>query len=658
MCGIAALFSLNSKQIDKRSSILQMIAAVRHRGPDAWGIYTSSQVALGHVRLSILDLEGGYQPMETEHFTITFNGEIYNHVELRAELKKNGAVFRTKSDTEVILKAFEAYGTSAIPLLNGQFAFIIWDKTEKRIIAVRDRYGICPLYYLQHQGVLYFSSEMKAFDSIDGFNRLFDPEHLLEHALLWNTLGDETVYKNIKSLPPGTFEVFKNPLESTRQRYYEIGESNLDPKPENLGEAIEELRFLLDDAVKLRLRSDVPVAAYLSGGIDSSVVTHITQRISNQRLHTFGVGFTDKEFDESAYQKEMALYAGTNHHQITCDYKTLNDHFLDAMYHFERPVFRTAGIPLFLLSNSVRDNNVKVVLTGEGGDEILYGYDSYKEIKLLDFWRRNPSSRLRPLLLKKLYPHLMHYNNPKQFGLIRMYYEGFLKENTRELGGLNIRVHNNQVILNFFNKDHGLEFSKEKLINRIKSILPDNFHNWTPLQQNQFLEMKTLLSGYLLSSQADRMSMAHGVEGRYPFLDHRVVDRLFYFPDNFKLNGFLQKFLLSEAYKGEIPESITKRPKKPYTAPDLKSFYYGGKLSEQAAFFLSNGLIKQYGIFDTPSVDRFLKKYERRIPVEIGYRDNMLITFLLSCQMACFWAKNPKTRTLNDNLKKVDIMEE
>jgi asparagine synthase (glutamine-hydrolysing) len=255
-------------------------------------------------------------------------------------------------------------------------------------------------------------------------------------------------------------------------------------------------------------------------------------------------------------------------------------------------------------------------------------------------------------LLKKLYPHLQHYKDPRQFGLIRLYYEGFLKDYNNELVGLNIRIYNNKAISNFFNKDLHIAYDKEKLLEKVKRILPPNFNDWTLLQKNQFLEFKTLLSGYLLSSQGDRMSMAHSVEGRYPFLDHRLIEKLFYYPDNFKLKIFSQKYLLGKAFQHVIPDSIINRPKRPYMAPDLKSFFSRGKLTEQAAYFLSDSLLDQYGIFDKKVVSMLIKKFERRMPEEIGYRDNMTLTFVLSCQMANYWACNPKKTSLDmDKLK-------
>jgi asparagine synthase (glutamine-hydrolysing) len=223
--------------------------------------------------------------------------------------------------------------------------------------------------------------------------------------------------------------------------------------------------------------------------------------------------------------------------------------------------------------------------------------------------------------------------------------------------GLNIRVHNNCILSNFFNKDCNIELGNGELLENVKSILPGNFDSWSLLQKNQFLEMKTLLSGYLLSSQGDRMSMAHSVEGRYPFLDHRLVEKIFYYPDVFKLNGFSQKHILRKAFRRFIPASIIDRPKMPYQAPDLKSFFKGGSLSETASHFLSRNMIKKYGVFDEKYVDKFIRKFQKGVPDQIGYRDNMLATFLLSSQIASYWMKNPVAHRLEDRLKVVEIID-
>jgi len=656
MCGIAAIYNKKQQKPFLKDLIIRMISCLTHRGPDGSGIYIADNIALGQRRLSIIDLAGGNQPMITDRYVIIYNGEIFNYIELREELKQNEDIhFNTTCDTEVVIRAFEVYGLDALAKFNGQFALVLWDKKEKKLIIARDRYGVRPLYILHHNNSYYFASELKAFDTIEGYERRFDTENLFEHALMWNTLDDATVYEKIRSLPSGTCEIYQEGRCIKKIRYYEIGES-LPSQTTDFKTALDEFTSLLNDAVKLRLRSDVPVATYLSGGIDSSVITYLTSLHNKETFKTFSVSFEDKDFDESAFQQEMVKRLNSDHFELLINYSMIDENFLEAVYHLERPVFRTAPVPLFLLSKMVHDEGIKVVLTGEGADEVLFGYDSFKEVKLLDFWAKHPESAIRPLLLKKLYPHLQHYKDPRQFGLIRLYYEGFLNDYNNELVGLNIRIYNNKALSNFFNKDLHIFYSKEKILEKTKKILPSNFDNWTLLQKNQFLEFKTLLSGYLLSSQGDRMSMAHSVEGRYPFLDHRLIEKLFYYPDNFKLRIFSQKYLLGKAFQQVIPESIINRPKRPYMAPDLKSFFSKGKLTEHAAYFLSDNLLDQYGIFDKKIVSMLIKKFERKMPDEIGYRDNMALTFVLSCQMANYWARNPKKNCLA--LKQLKIYEE
>ena len=414
----------------------------------------------------------------------------------------------------------------------------------------------------------------------------------------------------------------------------------------------------MDDSVKLRLRSDVPVGAYLSGGIDSSVVLHLIRNHTKRKFKTFSITFDDPEYDESEYQQDMVKHINSEHYSVNINYEKIDRAFPEAVYHFERPVFRTAPVPLYLLSEIVRANDIKVVLTGEGADEILWGYDSYKELMLLEFWSKYPESKIRPQLIKKLYPHLSYYKDENQYGMMKLFYEDFLRDYDNELASLNIRIHNNKILQNYFDKENNIDFNKDQLIKELKPWLPDNYESFTLLQKNQYLEMRTLLSGYLLSSQGDRMSLAHSVEGRYPFLDHRVVDMLFTMKEDYKLNGFNQKFLLKESYKEQIPRSIIKRPKRPYMAPDLKSFVMkDGKLTDNASFFLSNDLVTDYNIFNPKWVNRFINKFQNGVPDSIGYRDNMIITFILSTQIAKYWSKNPRQRILADDLLTVNIID-
>jgi len=654
MCGIVGILGFEPNQEIRAEAIIEMTSTLQHRGPDGFGYYISPEVALGQTRLSIIDLATGDQPFTTEKSIIVYNGEVYNYIEIRRELEEHGIRFKSTSDTEVIVRAYEFYGEQCLSKFNGQFAFLIWNKEKKEIFAARDRFGIRPLFILNYKDHFFFSSELKAFDTIKNYKRQFDIDHLFEHALYWNSIADSTVFKNIRSLPEGTFLLMKDGRIIQEKRYYEIGEK----KPthtKNYHEAKEEFNSLLEDAVKLRLRSDVPVGAYLSGGIDSSVITHLIHKNKPDRLKTFSITFENKEFDESEYQKEMIRSINSDHVFLNINNEKIDNAFPMAVYHAERPIFRTAAIPLFLLSEKVRENNIKVVLTGEGADELLYGYDSYKELKMLKFWSKYPDSRLRPLLIKKLYPHLTHYNNNEMYGLMKMYYEGFLNDFENPLASLNIRMHNNKAIENYFNKDFQINFKKEAIISEIQKILPSNYNSWNIYQKNQFLEMKTLLSGYLLSSQGDRMSLAHSIEGRYPFLDHRIVDSLFYIDGEYKMKGLSQKHLLRDSFAGSIPDSIINRPKKPYISPDLSSFFRDGKPTENTCFFLNDTIIKDYGIWDPKYVSRFLNKFRNGVPENVGYRDNMLICFMLSTQIIQYWINNPIKYQLKEKDFKIKI---
>ena len=593
--------------------------------------------------------------MRRGRFTIAFNGEIFNHLELRAELEAEGHSFVTQSDTEVLLAAFEHWGTEALPRLNGQFAFVLWDREIRECTVARDRYGIRPLYVLEFGNAIYFASEMKAFDSIPGFSRSFDVPCLFEHGLFWNTLSDRTVYQGIRSVEAGTYERFDAGGRRVVGRYHQIGEQHMEC-PRTFEGAIEMLRDKLTRATALRLRSDVPVGNYLSGGIDSSVITLLTDRLRTDTFRTFSIAFEDASFDESTYQREMTDLLDSNPHTREISYEDIDKNFERAVWHGERPLFRTAPVPLYLLAKDVRAGDIRVVLTGEGADEILWGYDSYKELKLLQFWARQPESSWRPLLIRTLYPHLAHFKDSKQFGLMRMFYEGFLGSYDNALAGLNIRVHNNRILTKYFRPEHCEGLDGEWLRSRVEPQIPASSESWSLLQRNQFLEMRTLLPGYLLSSQGDRMSLAHGIEGRYPFLDHEVVEWAFHLPDDYKMKLLSQKHLLRESFRRELPASIVDRPKQPYQAPDLLSFFREGKLSRTAAKWLTARSLEDVGIFDPKMVARLLAKFGRGVPERIGYRDNMVICFLLSTQMAAHHASHPQAASpLDPDLRTVDI---
>lgn len=656
MCGITGFISNDDSQT-KKNIISRMSASLAHRGPDAWGRYINAQVALGHRRLSIIDLHAGHQPMIDTSSVISFNGEIFNYLELRKELESEGAQFRTDSDTEVALKAIERWGTGAFARFNGQFAILFWNKARHELTVARDHYGIRPLYYALTENRAIFASEMKAIDASGWVRRTWSGPSLLVHGLLWNTLSDDTVYNEIRSLPPGSWAVFSaNARMIKRGTYYRLGE-NPPETPDNYEEAKIHFRSMMERSVALQLRSDVPVGCYLSGGIDSSVTSSLARDVKGDRFKTFSVAFEDKAYDESEYQRLMVDRLGSEHHQELISADTIDANFLDATHHFERPVFRTAPVPLYMLSARVRRENVKVVLTGEGADEILCGYDVFKEIKLLEAWEGGATEIEIAKVLAQLYPHLEHYSESGNSGLMRMYYEGFLGKTGGPWAGLAIRMHNNRILEKYLNKDLKAGMSEEEIESLLLRELPDYVLEWPALKRNQYLEMKTLLEGYLLSSQGDRMAMAHGIEGRYPFLDPGIVEWAFAIPLDWKLNGYRQKFMLQDTFKDILPNQITNRPKRPYMAPDLAAFIRDGEPTEQARRFLSPTSIEDYGIFDQKMVERLLFKYKRRGMEGIGYRDNMLVSFILSAQMAEHWIRNPVTEPTGEELCTIDVQE-
>lgn len=642
MCGIAGIFGPGMPNPERARVVSLMLGRIAHRGPDAWGTSIDPGMGLGHVRLSIVDLADGHQPFVIDDDALSFGGEIFNHVELRQELEAAGERFRTRSDTEVLLRALRRWGLDALPRLDGQFAFLHWNRRARRLVAARDRYGILPLYLTEHEGHTYFGSEVKAFDAVPGLRRRLDPPNVLEHGLLWNTLADRTVWAGIRSVEPGTCLVLEPGRPERCVRYYRLGQGTSEPVPATFEEAKRLLREKLSDSVRLRLRSDVPVGNYLSGGIDSSVVALLTDRLRTDRFRTFSIAFADPLLDESRYQALMGTRLRTEPFTVRIEAADIAENFERAIHFAERPVFRTAPVPLLLLSRHVRDAGIRVVLTGEAADEILWGYDSFKELKVLRFWARAPRSRLRPQLLRTLYPHLAHYRDGAQFGQLRMFYEGFLDAWDGPLAGLAFRVHNNAILRSYLRSEHRRALTEEALVDRVRQATGPAPEQLGLLQRNQVLEMRTLLPGYLLSSQADRMALANGVEGRFPFLDHRLVEWVFQLPDRFKLPRLEHKHLLREAFRDDLPAEIVDRSKHPYQAPDLKAFFVDGRPTELVREHLGGAAIEEVGVFEPRTVQRFMDKFASGVPERLGYRDNMIFCFLLSTQIAARHARDAR----------------
>ncbi|MBU0982718.1 MAG: asparagine synthase (glutamine-hydrolyzing), partial [candidate division Zixibacteria bacterium] len=351
MCGIAGFFQVAGTKPPDRELIGRMVNIIRHRGPDEFGVYMDNKCVLGQARLSIIDLAGGCQPMCNEDGSvwITFNGEIFNYVELRPELEKLGHVFKTRSDTEVIIHAYEQWGRDCMSRFNGQFAFAIYDRNRQSLFMTRDRLGIRPVFYTQQNGRFYFASEIKSIFCDPQVTRRLDYRGLDEIFTWWTTAPPRTAFEGINELEAGTWLQLEDGRISTG-RYWTNEFPEVFDNKRSIGSWTEELRELLIDSVRLRLRADVPVGSYLSGGLDSSATTALIKHFTDTRVETFSVAFTDKAYDESGYQTQMAAHLGTNHHTVKCDYHDIAETFPKVIWHTERPVVRTAPTPLFLLS--------------------------------------------------------------------------------------------------------------------------------------------------------------------------------------------------------------------------------------------------------------------------------------------------------------------
>lgn len=633
MCGIAGYLANRQGELPTEMLLQNMIRALAHRGPDEQGIHIEQKVGLAHARLSIIDPAGGHQPMANDDETIwiSFNGEIFNYIELRDDLKQRGHRFRTSSDTEVILRLYEEKGLNFLSLLNGDFAIAIWDGQRQRLMLARDRMGVRPIYFTQNEEGLYFASEIKALLQVPKVTAELDELALDQIFTFWFPLAPRTAFKNISEIPPAHVLLVQNGHVELRRYWrldYPDAEDLVDQHDEN--EIAEELRYLLSDATRIRLRSDVPVGAYLSGGLDSSILTAIVNKIAPDRLQTFAVMFESDEFDERKFQQEMVKVLDTNHEATLCTGHDIGVMFPDVIRSTERPILRSAPTPLFALSRLVRQHGLKVVLTGEGADEVFAGYDIFKEAKLRRFCACQPGSKFRPLLFKRLYPYLPNLQNQSQ-----KYLEAFFKvgmsDNDNPLYSHLPRYRTTSGAKMFFSSDLKNKLNDYDALEELRDSLPDDFSRWHPLSQAQYLETAHLLPGYILSSQGDRVSMAHSIEGRYPFLDHRVVEFAAKIPPEMKIRGLREKHILRKSMSDLLPKGIGNRPKQPYRAPDALSFT-GQDAPDYVGEVLSPKALAETGYFNPKAVGKLHEKCEAQ-QHRTGTRDNQAFLGVLSTQL-------------------------
>lgn len=608
-----------------------MLEPLYNRGPDGQGTYLDeSHVAgLAHARLSIIDLAGGAQPIHNEDRTVwvTFNGEIFNYVELRAELEQAGHRFYTHTDTEVIVHLYEEHGLRFVERLNGQFAVGLWDARARRLVLARDRAGILPLFYALEGGRLVFASEVKSL--LRGLSR----RPAMNHAALdqvftfWSPVGAATLFEGVEQLQPGQILVAEDGRVSTSFYWNWAFREPGDYLKGSVEDLARELHDLLADATRIRLRADVPVGAYLSGGLDSTALVALMCE-GGVKPNTFSLAFEDPGLDESEHQLAAATHFGVNHRTIRVGDGHIRDGFVRTVWRAETPFLRCAPIPLMALSALAHRSDCKVVMTGEGADEVFGGYDLFKEAKIRRFWARRPDSKWRARLLQRLYPYLDITSARGQ-----AYSEAFFGSG---LAGTESAffAHGPRWKTTAQGKALFSDETRERLdgvdaVAGFAQALPAGFANWDPFNQSQYVEAKSLLAGYLLSTQGDRMLMANSVEGRFPYLDHRVIEFANALDPRLKMRVLNEKYLLKKALGPQLPPAIAARKKQPYRSPDSKAFEAGGTEFVEDALSVAN--LKRAGYFDPARVQLLWRKVKSGRAV--SYKDSITFVGVLSTQV-------------------------
>jgi asparagine synthase (glutamine-hydrolysing) len=557
MCGIAG-FVTSASGADASTVLAELARVVAHRGPDDEGFYQSTtrsrshQVGLAHRRLSIIDLATGHQPLANEDGTvqIVFNGEIYNFPDLRRELESHGYRFATRSDTEVIVYAYEKWGEACVERLRGMFAFALWDARRERLLLARDRFGEKPLFLHDVPGGIVFASEIKSLLAYPGIRASVNHEALWEYFAYRYAPGPSTLFAGVRKLPPGCYALWERGV-LTETRYYTPPDRNplpATPLPEDpVGAFLEKL----DESVRIRMISDVPFGAFLSGGIDSSAVVALMARHSSQPVNTFSVGFAESAFSELRYAKAIADQFQTKHHEVTISQEHLMEH-LPALVRFrDAPVAEPSDIPIYLLSKEAR-NTVKMVLTGEGSDEILGGYPKHVFEPYVPWYRFCPAA-VRWGIFEPIARALPYRFHRAKTAIVNFGLDRFEERMPRWFGALSDQERRDLIDLpERAYTDRSVQFDTPTGNSALRRILYFDQTSWLP---DNLLE------------RGDRMSMAASLEVRLPFVDHELAALVSRLPDRYRVRGATTKWLLREAMKRLLPSAILKRPKVGFRVP-------------------------------------------------------------------------------------------
>jgi asparagine synthase (glutamine-hydrolysing) len=601
MCGIAGIVSVDGLAADAGARAARMRDVLTHRGPDEAGLYIDAFAALAHRRLSIVDLSAGQQPMSNEDGTvwIAFNGEIYNHADVRRELEPRGHRYRTHCDTETIVHGYEEWGAECVHRLRGMFAVAIWDATARRLLLVRDRLGIKPLYWSRAGGTLLFASEIKAILASGLIEAEANTAVIPEVLSTRYTSSAATMFRGVHKLLPGHVLTFSDGTLDIRQ-YWDIPVGSSSEGAGHAAEVVAEFRARLEESVRLRLMADVPLGMFLSGGIDSSAIAALMARMIDRPLQTFSVAFKERAFNELEYARAVARTVGAVAHEIVIDDHDFFAALPRLVWHEDEPIAHPSSVPLYFVSELARQH-VKVVLTGEGSDELLAGYGKY--LRLAWNWRagtvyeRLVPSAVRASIARSVVPRLprtlARYADRTFLAMERtpesMFFDNFAA----------IRLADQRWLLSPGLREAATG-SRAYAAARAHFDRPNG--RSTLLDRLLYADLKTYLVELLMKQ--DQMSMAASIESRVPFLDHHLVEFAAKLPDEWKLSGLTTKRVLREAMKGLLPESILNRPKMGFPVPFAA--WVRGPWHNVAREVLLDRRSRERGLINPPAVDRLL----------------------------------------------------
>jgi len=615
MCGIAGFTQFKPGNPLKMKHLEDMTEALKHRGPDDKGFYQKGPVGLGMTRLAIIDLANGAQPISNERGTIwvVFNGEIYNHLELRGQLEEAGHRFATKSDTEVLVHAYEEYGDKFVSKLRGMFAFALWDQTFQKLMLARDHVGVKPLYYTTADGSLLFGSEIKALLAVPTVARQVDSKQILTLMTLQYVPAPDTLFKGIRKLPAGHYLICQSGKILTRP-YWQLPQASPaagDGKTSSDMEKnmVEELRSRFFASVKEQMMSDVPLGAFLSGGLDSSLVVASMTHQTQKAVKTYSVGFENEhDFNELKYAQTVSKFLKSQHREIMVDAQMLNDLIPRLVKYQDDPVIDPAVLPTFVVSLFARQE-VKVVLTGEGADELFGGYRRYSfdqlsgGVRLIPGWLK----AMVPFVTNRMkdpYKQAWHALNKQDLVKRHMAWSRLcLEETLQGLAGEKL----------LYEMEHSkVEESLERIF---EGAEPYGFDN---LNLMLYMDLKTWLPDDLLS-KVDRMSMAASLEARVPYLDHRLVEFAFSLPSSLKLRGNKGKYILKKAAQKYLPREIINRQKKGFAVP--LGPWFRKELKPLLVDTLHSEKFRKRGYFNTAKTEEILQEHMT------GQRDHHLLLY-------------------------------